>query len=726
MQTFYMSAQDASMLVTCIEDLGNLESITILADVSAEVEVLREHGATDSTGPTVSITDSIANFFGLGGNSSNISAAQSRDAKSIVSSVVNKYRKGPNIPADEELLAELGNLGVGDNATRHIGGGGKRQGSREDQPSLVTGEVGLVVPAEDDWVEPEEDGSEFVDSADEDSAVRDEDNYEQGDGEEDEEGESEYNPKSSIADSETPSRRGRRLGRRTSDYDAATSFVGAHPGRQREGRDSGASSFVGNEDAESHGDRSDGSSFIGYKNKAQSVTTDSHGEDSYDDEDDEEQYESYGSSRSGKSRLTSVSRNYQRQSKRRSGRRRRSSRNRRRDDYDDDILDGEEMTYKVVMVGIVGVGKKSLMKRFGGAEFSSSEISKMSKHFISSDVDRYLIKTWDDKGMAVRDQLMENRRAVLPFTKSADILMVVYDITNMVSFKYLPDILEQIVGSGTTPWMSMVLVGNKLDLDRSEATREVSTDMAFDLCRRFGFNMCFETSAKTGANVTELLSVALSRCEQDRLRELSMGQSYFGKSHMNTIMQDEEPQLEEPVSFARNIANFFGIGASSRRRHEDNSMGGGPGTYYNDDDRRTAYSSQHGVGRKLAIGADPSALAGAGPGGYRVVRRAQSAPKTASQSQNALIAYRGAGPPTATSFAPGSYFGKANTQTSFSPMYGGGGQPTPTETSFAPGYMGGTQTSFAPGYAATQTSFAPNNSTASRQRPQRGGKAFVV
>ena len=47
-------------------------------------------------------------------------------------------------------------------------------------------------------------------------------------------------------------------------------------------------------------------------------------------------------------------------------------------------------------MGIVGVGKKSLMRRFGGAEFSSSEISKMTSHFVSSDIDRFIIKTWDD------------------------------------------------------------------------------------------------------------------------------------------------------------------------------------------------------------------------------------------------------------------------------------------------------------------------------------------
>ena len=62
----------------------------------------------------------------------------------------------------------------------------------------------------------------------------------------------------------------------------------------------------------------------------------------------------------------------------------------------------------------------------------------------------------------------------------------------------------------------MVLVGNKLDLDREPDARQVFPDMAFDLCRRYGFGMNFETSAKAGTNVTELLSIALSRCEQVR------------------------------------------------------------------------------------------------------------------------------------------------------------------------------------------------------------------
>ncbi len=252
------------------------------------------------------------------------------------------------------------------------------------------------------------------------------------------------------------------------------------------------------------------------------------------------------------------------------------SRHPRVGDFSEDEL--EEMTYKVVMVGIVGVGKKSLMRRFGGAEFTTSEISKMAAHFLTGDVERFLISSWDESGQRVREQQEIHRTNVLPFTKRADVLMVVYDITNAASFKYLPDIMRQILSSGTMPWASLVLVGNKLDQDQYPNMRQVHTDQAFDLCRKFGFGSFFETSALSGANVTEVLSVVLSRCEQDRLRELA-------RLHGPPI-RVPGPQLRDPYGSVPGhpgpgpgSGNGYGgsesIGNYHHHQHRDPESGGG-------------------------------------------------------------------------------------------------------------------------------------------------------
>ena len=337
--------------------------------------------------------------------------------------------------------------------------------------------------------------------------------------------------------------------------------------------------------------------------------------DEYDDRDRDrdrdresvgDHYSSHRSRRSG-SRSKSRSR---KRSERRSGsdgrslRSSRSSRRRERRMQDFAPDEVEEMTYKVVMVGVVGVGKKTLMRRFGGAEFSSSEISKMSAHFLTGDIERFVISSWDESGMAVREQQALHRQNVLPYTKRADVLMVVYDITNLQSFKYLPDIMRQIVSSGTMPWASLVLVGNKMDLDSMPGARTVTPDMAFDLCRKFGFGSFFETSARTGANVTEVLSVVLSRCEQDRLREIARANPRQMSMGMGMGM------MRPGVG-----------GASSGVAAVDGAVGGYP----------SSYSSPYSGGVRMRPDAPPS-------GGY-------GSPAPHSRERGSVASYGGGGDP---------------------------------------------------------------------------------
>ena len=85
-------------------DLGGLDSLSILAEVSNEVDNLRS-GKGTTVGHTQSLTDSIANFFGLSGPAepeSTGSTISSRDrttatltsSSSAIGSVVSKYRGG--------------------------------------------------------------------------------------------------------------------------------------------------------------------------------------------------------------------------------------------------------------------------------------------------------------------------------------------------------------------------------------------------------------------------------------------------------------------------------------------------------------------------------------------------------------------------------------------------------------------------------------------------------
>ena len=83
---------------------------------------------------------------------------------------------------------------------------------------------------------------------------------------------------------------------------------------------------------------------------------------------------------------------------------------------------------------------------------------------------RYGVGGFTKESAGALKRLRENRLCSWPAGK-ADVLLVVYDLTDESSFKVLPEILSQVLfAEGSTPWASVALVGNKYD---KESKREV-------------------------------------------------------------------------------------------------------------------------------------------------------------------------------------------------------------------------------------------------------------
>eukprot|EP00475_Leptophrys_vorax_P005255 TRINITY_DN13188_c0_g1_i1.p1 TRINITY_DN13188_c0_g1~~TRINITY_DN13188_c0_g1_i1.p1 ORF type:complete len:124 (+),score=48.02 TRINITY_DN13188_c0_g1_i1:72-443(+) len=94
-------------------------------------------------------------------------------------------------------------------------------------------------------------------------------------------------------------------------------------------------------------------------------------------------------------------------------------------------------------------------------------------------------------------------------------IMLVYDITSRNSFDKLEKHLEN--ANLHAQDAAKVLVGNKIDL--ASAEREVATDEALKLAKRFGMSH-YETSAKTTDGVEEMF-VSFVRQAFDKLKETS-------------------------------------------------------------------------------------------------------------------------------------------------------------------------------------------------------------
>mmetsp|Transcript_8463 Transcript_8463/g.9452 ORF Transcript_8463/g.9452 Transcript_8463/m.9452 type:complete len:194 (+) Transcript_8463:62-643(+) len=153
--------------------------------------------------------------------------------------------------------------------------------------------------------------------------------------------------------------------------------------------------------------------------------------------------------------------------------------------------------YKLVVVGPGGVGKSAITIQFIKNHFIleyDPTIEDSYRKQMVIDEDACFLDILDTAGQeeysAMRDQYMRNGQGFL----------VVYSITEKISFEELAVFREQIVRVKDTENVPLVLVGNKADL---EEYRAVATVEASELAKSWG-SPFFECSAKTRDNIEEV------------------------------------------------------------------------------------------------------------------------------------------------------------------------------------------------------------------------------
>ncbi|KAI9506439.1 Ras- protein Rab-14 [Coemansia spiralis] len=153
---------------------------------------------------------------------------------------------------------------------------------------------------------------------------------------------------------------------------------------------------------------------------------------------------------------------------------------------------------KLIIIGDMGCGKSSLLRRFTEATFSDKTNHTIGVEFgtriVDVDSERVKLQCWDTAGQ-------ERFRSVTrSYYRGSIATVFVYDITNRESFENLNRWLAD-ARQLTAPHSIFVLVGNKADRDpqlRAVPTAEGEAYAAEN-------NMLFvEASAKTGAQVEDV------------------------------------------------------------------------------------------------------------------------------------------------------------------------------------------------------------------------------
>lgn len=154
--------------------------------------------------------------------------------------------------------------------------------------------------------------------------------------------------------------------------------------------------------------------------------------------------------------------------------------------------------FKLVLLGESAVGKSSLVIKFGKGTFTDNRESTIGAAFIAQSV--YL----EDRNTTVRFEIwdtagQERYKSLAPmYYRNANAAVVVFDLTSSQSLTRAKAWVRELRLRADENTV-IALAGNKVDADNREVSKEAAMDYAAneDL-------LYFETSAKTGENVTEM------------------------------------------------------------------------------------------------------------------------------------------------------------------------------------------------------------------------------
>ena len=153
--------------------------------------------------------------------------------------------------------------------------------------------------------------------------------------------------------------------------------------------------------------------------------------------------------------------------------------------------------YKIIFLGDQYVGKSSILNRFYQDKFEPDYQATIGLDFHSKNV--------EIKGTSIRLLLydtagQEKFKSLIPmYIRDANIILVVYDITNKDSFIHTEHWVNETKDLKREDAI-FVLIGNKIDL---EDKRTVTSKEAENFASEKGF-LFHEVSAKTGAEIQEL------------------------------------------------------------------------------------------------------------------------------------------------------------------------------------------------------------------------------
>ena len=164
---------------------------------------------------------------------------------------------------------------------------------------------------------------------------------------------------------------------------------------------------------------------------------------------------------------------------------------------DDGVPVEDLIKLKLIVVGNQGTGKTCILNRFVNETFDENYQATIGLDFQSKNVS---IHDQDVRLILYDTAGQEKFRSLIPmYTREANIIILVYDITRKDSFLHIPSWINELTNVKIED-IIFVLVGNKIDLNNER-------NVSFEEGKKYAEDNNFifeEVSAKTGENFPEL------------------------------------------------------------------------------------------------------------------------------------------------------------------------------------------------------------------------------
>ena len=170
--------------------------------------------------------------------------------------------------------------------------------------------------------------------------------------------------------------------------------------------------------------------------------------------------------------------------------------------------------YKLIFLGDQYAGKSSILNRFYQDKFEQDYQATIGLDFHSKNVN---INGTPERLLLYDTAGQEKFKSLIPmYIRDANIILVVYDITNKDSFVHTEHWVNETKDLKREDAI-FVLVGNKIDL---EENRIIQSKEAEDFANEKGF-LFYEVSAKTGDKIEELFN---NRIFPEMARKYNIGE----------------------------------------------------------------------------------------------------------------------------------------------------------------------------------------------------------